>query len=302
MKPEHVSAYRSGRIKDTTTHRTSKPLILLVCFTAILLLEAATSAASEVGFMVSPTSVNSTIAVGDETNESITLQNLSTEEIVVNAHVSANGDNGEPVISVEPTEVSLKPGGSAQVVIHVDVPADAQTGKRVSAVLFDAVSSNVSDVSIVGRVAVALTIDVIIPVSDVTWSYPHIIDSTDPVVFQMEGRNTGNFTTRLEGKVDISGLFSNRTLKATSDPVVIGETTQLQVIWDETPLLAIKRVTLDLGSGIGAPVEQRAFLIIFPWKLTLILMLIVVIAVAGARFQPFFPNVFSRKGRRGEQD
>lgn len=185
--------------------------------------------------------------------------------------------------------------------IRIHVPDEARTGHRLSSVLFDAASSTVRDVSIVGQVGVALGMDVIRPVSDVTWSFPRIVDSTDPVVFRMECRNTGNFTTQLEGTVDISGMFEgDNRLQAASDPIAIGETASLQVIWDETPLFAIKRVTLGISSGIGAPVEQKAFLIVFPWKLTLMLALIASIAAAGARFTPFLAKVLNRNGRRVE--
>lgn len=274
---------------------------MLVFSTALLLLGSTTIAATpDVGFRVSPTSIDSTIAVGDQTSESITLENFFTDEIIVKAHVSANTDESEPSISLEPSEVSLKPGGSAKVVIHINVPENAQTGQHVSTVFFEAASSSTKDVSIVSRVGVALSIDVIRPVSDVTWSYPHIVDSADTVVFRMEGRNAGNFTTRLAGTVDISGIFGNDSLQVSSDPIAIGETASLQVVWDEAPLFAVNRVTLDLSSGIGAPVEKKTFLIIFPWKLTLLLAFIVTIVAAGVRFRPFLANVFSRIGRRGD--
>ena len=60
----------------------------------------------------------------------------------------------------------------------------------------------------------------------------------------------------------------------------------------------MKRATLDLSSGVGAPVEKKATLMIFPWKLSLMLILIAAVAVAGARYQPIIANVFSSNGRR----
>ena len=70
-------------------------------------------ASPEVGIRVSPTNINSTIAVGDETNEIVTLQNLSTAEIVVRNHVSPNGKAAEPEISVASEQVTLKLGDAA---------------------------------------------------------------------------------------------------------------------------------------------------------------------------------------------
>ncbi|MBI5871138.1 MAG: hypothetical protein HZB44_09370 [Actinobacteria bacterium] len=256
-------------------------------------------AAPDVGFNISPTSINSTIAVGDQTDETVTLQNSSSDEIVVKAHVSASGDRAEPEISLEPGEVILPPGGFARVVVHIRVPEDAQPGRRLSSVLFDAASASTRDVSIVGQVGVAISTEVIHPVSDVSWSFPRIVDSMDQVTFWMEGRNTGNFTTRLEGTAIISGIFEgNNSLLAASDPVAVGESASLQAVWDEVPLFAIKKVKLDLSSGVGSPVERQAYILIFPWKLLLMLALMAAIAAVGARFQPSLAKVFSRNGRK----
>jgi len=258
-------------------------------------------AASDVGFRVSPTSINSTIAVGDRNSEVVILQNSSSEEIVVRSHVHFAGAQDSVEIVPEPAEVSLQPGGSAQVVIHIGVSDEAQPGQQAATVSFDAASSSTRDVSIVGEVGVAIGVEIIRPVSDVTWSFPRFVDSSERVIFQAKGRNTGNFTTRLEGSADISGMFEgNNSLTAASGPISIGESADLQAVWDETPLFAIKRVTLDLSSGIGAPVEQKAFIIVFPWKLTLMLFLILAVSAAGGLLQPFLAKVFSSNGRRGD--
>lgn len=264
-----------------------------------LFVAAAASAGQDVGFRISPTSIDSKIAVGDQTREVVTLQNTSAEEIVIKAHVSPGDDLDALQISLEPGEVSLKPGGSAQVIIHISTDPDAQPGHRVSTVLFDASPASTSDVSIVGQVGVAVGAEVIQPVSDVTWSFPRVIDSMDQVVFQMAGRNSGNSTTRLVGKAVITGLFGgDDSLIATSDPVEVGESASLQAIWSDIPLFAIKKLTLDLGSGVGVPVERQTYLLIFPWKLALLLTSILAIAAVGARFQPFLAKVFSRNGRK----
>lgn len=230
----------------------------------------------------------------------VILQNSSTDEIVVKGHASSNINQAEPVISIEPSEVSLKPGATTQVVIHINVPDDVQTGHRLSAVLFDAASSGAREVSIVGQVGVAIGVDVIRPVSDVSWSIPRIVDSTDSVVFQMAGRNTGNFTTRLIGTAVISGIFGegNARLQAASDPVAIGETATLQAIWEDAPLFAIKKVTLGLSSGIGAPIERKVYILIFPWKLILTLSSLLAVAALGVSFRPRLAKVFSRNWRK----
>lgn len=275
--------------------RILKPAVITIISPLFLLLPASTAwPAEDVGFQISPTSINTTIAVGDDTNETITLQNSSTEEVVVKAHMDASGNPAEPIISLEPDQLSLKPGESAQVVVRLQIPDEMQPGHRLTSVLFDATATSERDVSIVGQVGVVFNIEVIRPVADVSWSLPHLVDSSDHVVFGMEGRNSGNFTTKLQSDARITGIvWGDVDLQVSSAPLPVGETASLQADWDEAPLFAVKRVTLDLSSGIGAPVEHKALLVIFPWKLTLMLALMSAIAAVGARFQPKIAKVFS---------
>ena len=277
-----------------------KPGMVVVCsFIGLLLPISPASAGPQVSFSVSPDTIDRTIAVGDETRETVTLHNLSTVEIVVKAHSGPRDSEEAPGISLEPGQISLKPGESAPVIIRVAIPDNAQPGRQLSSVSFEAASSAGRDVAIVGQVGVALDTQIIRPVADVNWSFPRIIDSTDQAVIGMEGRNAGNFTTRLEGKAKITGIFGDDiSLIAVSAPVKVGESVFLQAVWDETPTFSMKRATLDLSSGIGAPVEKKATLMIFPWKLSLMLILIAAVAVAGARYQPRIANVFSSNGRR----
>ncbi len=256
-------------------------------------------AVSDNGFQVSPTSINTTIAVGDRTGEAVTLHNHSSEAILVKAHISDEGGGGGPLVILEPQQVSLDPGGSATVIIRVQIPDDLEVGNRHLSVLFDAASRSERDVAIIGQVGVALSLDVIHPVADVRWSLPHLIDSSDVVTFSMEGRNSGNFTTALSGTADISGLLgAGNRLQTGSAQIAVGETAKLQAVWDEAPLFDISRVTLDISSGIGVPVENKTIVLIFPWKLTTMLLLMATVAAAGAWWQPELAKVLSPNGRR----
>lgn len=274
------------------------PLLDIVLSLAGFLMPASrAAAASGLGFRVSPTYVNPTIAVGDETREAVTLQNSSAYQIIVNSQIGPSGDPGA-TISLDREQVSLKPGESAVVYITINVPENAPAGRRQQTILFDAASSSGNDVAIVGRVGMELDLNVIHPVADVRWSFPHIIDSSEEVVFDASGRNSGNFTTRLEEKVDLTGLTGRDTnLAGASDPLPVGQTATVRALWDEAPLFSVQRGVLGLGSGVGTPVKATAFFIIFPWKLSLMLALMAATAATGARFQPIIAKVLAPNGR-----
>ena len=255
-------------------------------------------ASQGVGFRVSPTYINPTIAIGDETSEAVTLQNSSDFQIVVHTAVGPS-DESRAVISLDQDQVTLKPGESRVIYVRISVPEEASPEKWQQTILFDEAPATGANVAIVGRVSTVLDLTVINPVGDTGFSFPRLIDSTEAAVFGATGRNTGNFTTRLKERIDLSGFLSGDTsLEAVSDPTGIGETADLQAIWSDSPIFSISRANLSVGSGVGNPARTSALVIVFPWKLTLMLGLISATALAGAFLEPETAKVFAAKWRR----
>lgn len=269
--------------------------LLLACF---VLNVPQAFAATGLGFRVSPTYINPTIAVGDETREAVTLQNSSKYQITVNARVGPS-DQSKAVITLDQEQVTLRPGDSAVVYVGILAPDDAVPGNWQQTILFDAAHTAGADVSIVGRVSMMLDLTVINSVEDVKWSFPRLVDSTEEVSFDASGRNAGNFTTRLEEKVDLAGpVTGDINLVSKSDPITVGESAKLQAVWTESPLFSVKRATLTIGSGVGKPIRSEALIVVFPWKLSLMLGLMVLTAATGAWFQRFFAKVLADNGRK----
>ena len=48
------------------------------------------------------------------------------------------------------------------------------------------------------------------------------------------------------------------------------------------PTLAVKKVKVSMGSGVGSPVEKNALLLVFPWRLSLLVLAILLAVAAGA--------------------
>lgn len=274
-------------------------LLPLLIITGLLFPVERLSAAPDIGFRVSPTYINPTVAAGDDTRETVTLQNISGDQIVVHANTGSDPDQAHMTVSMDSEQVSLNPGESSDVSIIIKVQDETPSGRYQQQILFDASPSSGRDVAIIGRVAMGLDVSVIHPVDNVSWSFPRLVDSSEQVSFIAQGQNMGNYTTSLIEKIELSGILGAKVdLRAASEPVAIGETAHLQAIWDEAPLFSIKKTTLSVGSGVGAPVKDSAFLVVFPWKLSLMILMMAAIAAAGARFQPFFAKVFAANGRK----
>ena len=255
---------------------------------------------SEVGLRVSPTHITPVIAVGDTAREAITLQNSSNGEVVVSGRIGEGPNNdGKAEIHLEPEQLSLKPGQTSSVTLVIDVPAAAEAGQTQNVLLFDIMSTSGRDVSIVGQIAVVLDIKTIHPVDEVEISMPLIIDSSDSASVTLKGRNAGNFPTMLRGAVAIERLLGEDILlNSDSEKIQAGESAVSFAFWDGVPYLGAGRMTATLGAGVGAPVEKSSWFVVFPWKLGLMVIFIVLTAAAGALYAPFFAKVFRLNWRK----
>ncbi|MFA6001737.1 MAG: hypothetical protein WC828_06435 [Thermoleophilia bacterium] len=280
------------------------PTLALAIYIVIAGISAIASiayAGPEVGLNVSPTHLAPVIPAGDTTSETVVLENSSTEEMIVSGNIDNSTLDSSDItqIRLDPEQISLKPGQTSAIELSINVPAGAEAGQRRSMILFDVRPASGRDVSIVGQVAVVLDIKTIHPVDDVHFTFPHIIDSTDAVTFTMQGRNAGNFPAGLQGKADIDGLFGKYlVVNAASENINIGQSAKMDSIWDKSPLFGVGKVTVKLSSGVGAPVEQSSWFLVFPWKICVMIIFIAGAGFAGAHSSPVFTKVFSLKRRK----
>lgn len=272
---------------------------LAACLIVPFLITAPSNA--EVGLKLSPTHVTPTVAVGDTTSEVITLQNESAEDMTIRGHIDAGQDQASSrlVISIEPEELILKPGESGQVGIKIAVPADIEAGQMRVMALFNAQPAAGRDIAIVGQVSSLIDVDIIHPVDQVQWFVPIIADSSSSVAFIAEATNSGKFTTGLSEKVELTGLLGTTDLLSQEQTVGVGERARMVATWEDTPIFAVKRGLLKVGSGVGAPVEKTVLFIVFPWKLTLAILLVISLVFAGLKVKPVKAKVFGGKWRKG---
>ncbi len=259
------------------------------------------AAQGDMAIEISPTLVSPVMAVGDETREVITIRNSSTDEMLVSSRVQFADEEGPKVLKIEaqPQELTIPPGESAEVGLWIRVSPDAEVQARKATVLFLAEPLSERDVTIAGQVVVLVEANIIRPIDKASLSAPRFSDANGALLFTAEGRNNGNFPTRLESVVRITGPFSDDiVLSADSAELAVGETAVIELEWSNTPAFALRRVRHTLSSGIGVPVERTSVLVIVPWRLILMLCVIAAATAAGALLLPVFTNVFPPKGRK----
>ena len=259
-------------------------------------------AREEVGLQVSPTVISPTIAAGDETRETVVLHNLSGRALGIRAKVELSGVEGGGVTAgVEPAEMTIAAGESVPVSVRVAAGREAGAGRVDGTILFLAVPAREQDVSIAGQVGVNLEIEVIVPVDQTIFHTPHLVDAGSPILFTVAGRNNGRFPTRMAGGMEYSGLLArDRKLSAGSGELAVGESTSMRLVWADTPAFSLGRVTLFIDTGVGAPVEHKAWLIIAPWRFLLALAAVSLAAAAGMFASAGVANVLPPNWRKGQ--
>ncbi|RJQ44258.1 MAG: hypothetical protein C4534_06775 [Gaiellales bacterium] len=265
----------------------------------VLALSWAYAAAAQTGINVTPTHIPATIAAGDETREKVSLRNLSAGEVEVEAVVEqGQGEGPLAAVSVAPARIRLAAGESAEVEVHVAVPSDAGVGRGEAYIFFNVADASAGNVAIIGKIRVAVEMNVIRPVSEADFSYPLIIGS-GPVTFTMRGRNTSEFPVAMDGRIVLESLLGEDVeLVSSSRQVSNDESFELQAVWQDPPLFGIRRLKLSLSSGVGAPVTKTSYILIFSWKLVPALFLLVAAAAILIKKKPAIANVFPGKWRQ----
>lgn len=257
-----------------------------------------TPALAQTGINITPTNIAMTIAVGDETREVVTLRNISASDIEVVASIEPSAaEAGAMSIAVSPMKVQLPAGESATVEVHVVVPDDAETGTQEGFVSFN-VDAAAHEVAIVGKVRTSVTATIIRPISDVEFSFPVFVGSSDPVSFNIRGRNTSEFSTDVEAAVKLGSLLGDDVTLSQSSSLKNQETFDMQGLWEDPPLCGIRWLTISVSSGVGAPVTKSSPILIFNWKLLPPLMIVLAAAFILRGKLPAIINVFRHKWRQ----
>ncbi|MEK7817310.1 MAG: fibronectin type III domain-containing protein, partial [Actinomycetota bacterium] len=99
----------------------------------------------------------------------------------------------------------------------------------------------------------------------------------------------------MKGSASTRGLFAgDDSLTAESADVPVGGRAGLNMEWESAPVFGLRAVTMLFGAGVGAPVEKKGLVLVFPWKLSLMVALIILTAFAGARLLPRLAMMFKR--------
>ncbi len=168
----------------------------------------------------------------------------------------------------------LAAGQRRDVVLTVDVPADAEPGERNLSVIF-AVPGGFdtdSNISVTNRVATKVYIEVPghrterIELGDL--SGPRLIDA-GPATFELPVHNRGNVHRRFEEDDQILATTGHTPFPFDNFTVIGNATRVVETVWADPPLVCWCTVEVEIDDGQGNLLVASTRVIAFPLRLTL---------------------------------
>lgn len=168
----------------------------------------------------------------------------------------------------------LAPGQRRDVVLTVDVPADAEPGERNLSVIF-AVPGNADadgNISVTHRVATKLFIEVPgrrterIELGDL--SGPGLIDA-GPATFELPVHNRGNVHRRFDEDRRIVATTGQSPFSFDNFTVIGNATRVVEAVWVDPPLLCWCTIEVEIDDGQGNLLVASTRVLAFPLRLTL---------------------------------
>lgn len=168
----------------------------------------------------------------------------------------------------------LAPGQGRDVVLTVDVPADAEPGERNLSVIFAVPSDSdaAGNIAVTHRVATKVYIEVpgqrteLVELGDL--SGPRLIDA-GPATFELSVHNRGNVHRLFEEGDQILATTGHSEFSFDSFTVIGNATRVVEAVWPDPPLLCWCTVEVEVDDGEGNLLVASTRVIAFPLRLTL---------------------------------
>ncbi len=178
--------------------------------------------------------------------------------------------------------IELEPWETRTIWFKLTVPKSSDSNEDIAGIVVEQAKANKADTSkqfsinLLSRVAILISQRLPGPVNlkldiinfgraNELWS--------QPVLFGLTLKNTGNVLVRPKGKVDIYNLFGGKSdsIKLRRLPTIFpGRTSEVQFQWEKAPPLGYFTANVSIEYDKGKAVTKRAHILILPWWLIFI--------------------------------
>ena len=284
-----------------------KGIIVLLLVPTILSIHPL-SAVAQGGIRVWPTWVELTINNGEQTTQTINVQNQDNEFVrmrvyVMDFSIGRDGDfnfyepghesySASKWLNIEKADFELVPGESKEVEVVVSAPATVEPGGHYAALFFEAVpSGNQSAVSVSMRIPTLFYITIpgitgaeVIANADIVSLQLPGVAGRGPVEMEVVVRNSGNVHLTVAARAHFAASWGNASeldlgqmvILPSSDGVLKGE-------WQRSPLFGKVRASVVIGyldqKGELVNKSQTAEFWIVPWSFVGIILVVMGVVV-----------------------
>lgn len=257
-----------------------------------------------VGLSISPVTFELSAEAGDRLIEQVKVFNPTQSPMTVRMKVedfTAVGDEGQVAlmepdenytyslarwVTVAPSEFILEAGKQQYVTVEISIPSSAEPGGHYGSIVAS-LSGAVQDVTgsavgnergslillrVAGNVEEALLID--------TFSAPSFSEY-GPIPFEIKFENIGNVHVKPKGFVTITNMSGKEIaqLEIPERNVLPGAKRQADLEWSETNMIGRFTATMVANYGQGQVITDTVTFTVFPWKIALAILAVVVILV-----------------------
>lgn len=275
-------------------------LVAAIVSTALILAPGAASAASTLGFAVSPPSAELTATPGQSVSGHVKVINLTDTAlnlVVDKNNFVARGEEGEvdlveqdtkyslaPWFKVGPGKIDLPPRGTVTFSYSIDVPADAEPGGRYGSLVFhttpEKLPSGESGASIRQQLGMLIFLRIAgaahEQVNIASFNTEKSFYEIGPVKFETRISDSGNVHAKPTGTITVKNLLGMTVGKINLDPknVIPGAVRHTETIFKKKWMLGLYKATLVLKNGDKQQLTASTSFTVIPYKLIAVILIV----------------------------
>lgn len=213
-------------------------------------------------------------------------------------------------IGATPETFTLKPGESQKVNYYVQVPKDAKPGGHYAALVYTPVVSEGvkgSGGTVNSQLGSLFYITINGPINEqvsITKFFANPFQEYGPVNVLTQLKNLGDLHTAPKATVTVSGLFFNQTQDLPTHNIFPEAARDFSNTFGKSLMVGRYKATLmaSYGTNNNLPLVATLYFWVFPWRITLVIILAVVALVLGGLYLKKRKKDGSRKSTEAQTE
>ena len=195
-------------------------------------------------------------------------------------------------IGATPETFTLKPGESQKVNYYVQVPKDARPGGHYAAIVYSPIVTEAltgSGGTVNSQLGSLFYITINGPINEqvsITKFFANPFQEYGPVNILTQLKNLGDLHTVPKGTITVSGLFFNQTQDLPTHNIFPEAARDFSNTFGKSLMVGQYKATLmgSYGASNNLPLVATVYFWVFPWRVTLVIVLAAVALILGGLY------------------